>query len=75
MSTLARFHFDFVDPLSYLQEIELGRLDPAIGGRVERTGFELVPPPAPLSRRRTGSPSFNNRERFFGAGGAGADSV
>lgn len=49
MSTLARFYFDFVDPLSYVQEIELGRLDPALGGRVERIGFELVPPPAPLT--------------------------
>lgn len=37
------FYFDFVDPLSYLQELELRDFD------VERVGFELVPPPAPLT--------------------------
>jgi predicted DsbA family dithiol-disulfide isomerase len=37
-------YFDFVDPLSYLQEIELYPL----GSPIERVGFELVPPPEPL---------------------------
>ena len=49
MSTLARLHFDFVDPLSYVQDVEIARLDPAVDRRVERVGFELVPPPAPLT--------------------------
>jgi predicted DsbA family dithiol-disulfide isomerase len=49
MSTLARLYFDFVDPLSWVQEVEIGRLDPAIGGRIERVGFELAPPPVPLT--------------------------
>ena len=46
-NTLARFYFDFVDPLSYLQEIELVGLTEAVD--VERVGFELAPPPAPLT--------------------------
>jgi predicted DsbA family dithiol-disulfide isomerase len=46
---LARFYFDFVDPLSYVQEIELATIDPTLGRRVERIGFELAPPPAPLT--------------------------
>lgn len=45
----ARFYFDFVDPLSYLTEIELHALGPSVANSVERVGFELVPPPAPLS--------------------------
>jgi predicted DsbA family dithiol-disulfide isomerase len=44
------FYFDFVDPLSYLQELELKELELAdIGGSVERVGFELVPPPEPVT--------------------------
>ncbi|MGE0160479.1 MAG: DsbA family protein [Gemmatimonadales bacterium] len=43
------FYFDFVDPLSYLQEIELAKLDPALAARIARIGFELVPPPAHLT--------------------------
>jgi predicted DsbA family dithiol-disulfide isomerase len=39
------FYFDFVDPLSYLQELELI----AVGIDVERVGFELAPPPQPLT--------------------------
>jgi predicted DsbA family dithiol-disulfide isomerase len=46
---VARFFFDFVDPLSYLTEIELRALGPSVANGVERVGFELVPPPAPLT--------------------------
>ncbi len=46
---VARFYFDFVDPLSYLTEIELRALGPSVANGVERVGFELVPPPAPLT--------------------------
>jgi predicted DsbA family dithiol-disulfide isomerase len=42
------FFFDFVDPLSYLQDIEID----ALGGHVERIGFELAPPPSPLGSVR-----------------------
>jgi predicted DsbA family dithiol-disulfide isomerase len=45
----ARFYFDFVDPLSYLLELELRAIEPVVPIRVERVGFELVPPPGPLS--------------------------
>lgn len=38
---LARVWFDFVDPLSYLLDLETPR-------EVEWVGFELVPPPNPL---------------------------
>jgi predicted DsbA family dithiol-disulfide isomerase len=41
------FYFDFVDPLSYLQEIELAGL--AARGSIETIGFELAPPPTPLT--------------------------
>jgi len=41
------FYFDFVDPLSYLQEIELTGL--AAASSIEAIGFELAPPPAPLT--------------------------
>ncbi len=40
--------FDFVDPLSYLLELELGALDSAAAEAVRRSPFELRPPPAPL---------------------------
>ncbi len=46
---VARFYFDFVDPLSYLTEIGLRALGPSVASGIERVGFELVPPPAPLS--------------------------
>jgi predicted DsbA family dithiol-disulfide isomerase len=39
------FYFDFVDPLSYLQDLELI----ALGGDIARVGFELAPPPEPLT--------------------------
>jgi len=39
------FYFDFVDPLSYLQDLELL----ALGREVVRIGFELAPPPEPLT--------------------------
>jgi predicted DsbA family dithiol-disulfide isomerase len=39
------FWFDFIDPLSYLQELELV----ALGSSIERIGFELAPPPEPLT--------------------------
>ncbi len=45
----ARFYFDFVDPLSYLLELEVRALEASHPGRVERVGFELAPPPAPLT--------------------------
>jgi predicted DsbA family dithiol-disulfide isomerase len=41
------FYFDFVDPLSYLQDIELADL--VATGAIEAIGFELAPPPAPLT--------------------------
>lgn len=46
---LATLYFDFVDPLSYLADLELCRLEPELPGRVVRAGFELRPPPAPLT--------------------------
>jgi predicted DsbA family dithiol-disulfide isomerase len=44
-----QLYFDFIDPVSYLLELELRRVEPSLAGRVERIGFELVPPPAPLT--------------------------
>ncbi|HET9947911.1 MAG TPA: DsbA family protein [Longimicrobiales bacterium] len=44
-----RFYFDFVDPLSYLLELELERAEAEGRARVEAIGFELRPPPAPLT--------------------------
>lgn len=44
-----RFFFDFVDPLSYLADRELTAAEEASGVRIERIGFELRPPPAPLT--------------------------
>lgn len=46
---IARFYFDFVDPLSYLVELELRAVEPSLPGRIERVGYELVAPPAPLT--------------------------
>jgi 2-hydroxychromene-2-carboxylate isomerase len=42
------FYFDFVDPLSYLQDMELD----ALGSDIERVGFELVPPPRQIGSVR-----------------------
>ena len=42
-------HFDFIDPLSYLLELELQALGPDVSSRVRRVGFELRPPPTPLT--------------------------
>jgi predicted DsbA family dithiol-disulfide isomerase len=47
VASRVRFYFDFVDPLSYLQEIELAGLGAV--GSIEPIGFELAPPPAPLT--------------------------
>jgi predicted DsbA family dithiol-disulfide isomerase len=46
-NTHPRFYFDFVDPLSYVQEIELTSL--VVTTPIEPIGFELAPPPAPLT--------------------------
>jgi predicted DsbA family dithiol-disulfide isomerase len=43
-----RFFFDFVDPLSYLVELELVATEIEHGIQVERVPLELRPPPAPL---------------------------
>ncbi len=43
-----RFYFDYVDPLSYLMEIELGEAEERLGLGVARTPFELRPPPEPM---------------------------
>ena len=43
------FYFDFIDPLSYLVEHELGTLDGTIDARVTRVPFEVRPPPIPLT--------------------------
>ena len=51
----AHFYFDFVDPLSYLLELELGRAERTLPIRVCRVPFELRPPPAPLTDIRDGS--------------------
>jgi predicted DsbA family dithiol-disulfide isomerase len=47
----ARLYFDFVDPLSYLVELALLDLEARGGVPVERVGYELRPPPAPLTHR------------------------
>lgn len=44
-----RFYFDFVDPLSYLVELALLELEAHGETRAERIGYELRPPPAPLT--------------------------
>jgi predicted DsbA family dithiol-disulfide isomerase len=45
----SRFYFDFVDPLSYLTELAIRDLEASRGIEVERVGYELRPPPAPLT--------------------------
>jgi predicted DsbA family dithiol-disulfide isomerase len=42
------FFFDYVDPLSYLEDIELRVLESAGGSPVTRVPLELRPPPLPL---------------------------
>ncbi len=42
------FFFDYVDPLSYLVELELREAEEQLGEPVERVPFELRPPPAPM---------------------------
>ncbi len=51
----ARFYFDFVDPLSYLLELELEAAEQTLAVRVERVPFELRPPPTPLTDIRDAS--------------------
>jgi predicted DsbA family dithiol-disulfide isomerase len=51
--------FDFVDPLSYLLELELRAAEASLASRVERVGFELVTPPAPLTS--TDEPEWSRR--------------
>jgi 2-hydroxychromene-2-carboxylate isomerase len=46
---VARFYFDFVDPLSYLVEQALLGFEARREAHVERIGYELRPPPAPLT--------------------------
>jgi predicted DsbA family dithiol-disulfide isomerase len=43
-----KLFFDFVDPLSFLLEREVNRIEGATGIRVERIGIEINPPPHPL---------------------------
>ncbi len=44
-----RLWFDFVDPVSYVLELELCAVAPSLPHDVERMGIELVAPPAPLT--------------------------
>ena len=44
-----RLYFDFVDPLSYLTELALVSVEASLGARVARIGYELRPPPTPLT--------------------------
>ena len=46
---LAAFYFDFIDPLSYLVELELDRVVGPSDERVVRIGLEIRPPPTPLT--------------------------
>jgi 2-hydroxychromene-2-carboxylate isomerase len=44
-----RFFFDYLDPLSYLQELELGAVEEAAGTPLAtRVPLEIRPPPEPL---------------------------
>lgn len=44
-----RFFFDYLDPLSYLQELEVTSVEEDVGAAVAaRVPLELRPPPAPL---------------------------
>jgi len=51
----ARFYFDYVDPLSYLLDIELRAVEEHSGRRVRRIALELRAPPSPLIDPHTGS--------------------
>ncbi len=44
----SRFYFDYVDPLSYLVELELREVEKTSRSRVARVPFELRPPPATM---------------------------
>ncbi|HZD05235.1 MAG TPA: DsbA family protein, partial [Longimicrobiales bacterium] len=45
----ARLWFDYVDPVSFLVEVRLRRVEAASGtAAVERLPWEIVPPPEPL---------------------------
>jgi predicted DsbA family dithiol-disulfide isomerase len=46
---VTRFYFDFVDPLSYLLELEIHFLGGDVSNRIERIGLELRPPPTRLT--------------------------
>ena len=43
-----RFFYDYVDPVSYLLELELQAAEKTAGILVERIPFELRPPPEPM---------------------------
>jgi len=45
----AAFYFDFIDPLSYLVGLELDSIVGPTDERVARIGFEIRPPPTPLT--------------------------
>lgn len=46
--TPSRFYFDYVDPISYLVEIELREAEDMLRERIERVPFEWRAPPAPM---------------------------
>jgi predicted DsbA family dithiol-disulfide isomerase len=48
--TESSFFFDFVDPLCYLAELALRAREVSGAALAERVGYELRPPPAPLTR-------------------------
>ncbi|HSR42567.1 MAG TPA: DsbA family protein [Longimicrobiales bacterium] len=43
----ARLWFDYVDPVSFLVELRLRRVEARVGAPVARRGWEIAPPPAP----------------------------
>jgi len=43
-----RLYFDYVDPVSYLLEVELREAENVLRRRVDRVPFELRAPPAPM---------------------------
>ncbi len=45
----ATFYFDFIDPLSYVAGLELDSVIGPTDERVEWIGFEIRPPPTPLT--------------------------
>lgn len=58
-SPTVRFFFDYVDPVSYLMELELQAEENASGLLVERVPFELRAPPEPMTDPE--SPSWMQR--------------